>query len=88
MTRPRKLESRFLTRSKKLQRGDELPPGVMKMVKVFVAVKRRSSPATRWRDGMATRASFPRSWRRRICPFLADGQPVDIVLNPLGVPPA
>ena len=47
----KRLEQRFVDKIDKLKRGDELPPGVMKMVKVFVAVKRRSSRATRWPGG-------------------------------------
>jgi hypothetical protein len=63
----KRLESRFIDKVEKLQRGDELPPGVMKMVKVFVAVKRKIQPATRWPAVTATRASCPRSCRSRTC---------------------
>jgi DNA-directed RNA polymerase subunit beta len=53
---------RFEDRVEKLERGDELPPGVLKMVKVFVAVKRKLQPATRWPAVTATRASSAASW--------------------------
>ena len=65
----KRLENRFLDKVEKLQRGDELPPGVMKMVKVFVAVKRSCSRVTRWLAVTATRVSFPRSSRSRTCPI-------------------
>jgi len=52
----KRLQDRFDSKVDKLQRGDELPPGVMKMVKVFVATKRKLQPATRWPAVTATRA--------------------------------
>jgi DNA-directed RNA polymerase subunit beta len=71
----KRLEQRFLDKVEKLQRGDELPPGVMKMVKVFVAVKRKIQPATRWPAVTATRASCPRSCRSRTCRSWRTGPP-------------
>jgi len=58
----------FEQKKRKLTQGDELPPGVQKMVKVYVAVKRRLQPATRWPDATATRAWSRRSFRSRTCP--------------------
>ncbi|MFO1116727.1 MAG: DNA-directed RNA polymerase subunit beta [Beijerinckiaceae bacterium] len=80
------LESRFLDKVEKLQRGDELPPGVMKMVKVFVAVKRKIQPGDKMAGRHGNKGVVSRIVPQEDMPFLADGQPVDIVLNPLGVP--
>jgi DNA-directed RNA polymerase subunit beta len=80
------LESRFLDKVEKLQRGDELPPGVMKMVKVFVAVKRKIQPGDKMAGRHGNKGVVSRIVPQEDMPFLPDGQPVDIVLNPLGVP--
>eukprot|EP01037_Dinobryon_pediforme_P048588 gene48588-biopygen11397 len=80
------LESRFLDKVEKLQRGDELPPGVMKMVKVFVAVKRKIQPGDKMAGRHGNKGVVSRIVPQEDMPFLADGTPVDIVLNPLGVP--
>jgi DNA-directed RNA polymerase subunit beta len=80
------LEQRFLDKVEKLQRGDELPPGVMKMVKVFVAVKRKIQPGDKMAGRHGNKGVVSRIVPQEDMPFLADGQPVDIVLNPLGVP--
>ena len=80
------LENRFLDKVEKLQRGDELPPGVMKMVKVFVAVKRKIQPGDKMAGRHGNKGVVSRIVPQEDMPFLADGQPVDIVLNPLGVP--
>jgi DNA-directed RNA polymerase subunit beta len=80
------LESRFLDKVEKLQRGDELPPGVMKMVKVFVAVKRKIQPGDKMAGRHGNKGVVSKIVPQEDMPFLADGQPVDIVLNPLGVP--
>jgi DNA-directed RNA polymerase subunit beta len=80
------LEQRFLDKVEKLQRGDELPPGVMKMVKVFVAVKRKIQPGDKMAGRHGNKGVVSRIVPHEDMPFLADGQPVDIVLNPLGVP--
>jgi len=80
------LEQRFLDKVEKLQRGDELPPGVMKMVKVFVAVKRKIQPGDKMAGRHGNKGVVSKIVPLEDMPFLADGQPVDIVLNPLGVP--
>ncbi|MBM3607025.1 MAG: DNA-directed RNA polymerase subunit beta [Alphaproteobacteria bacterium] len=80
------LENRFLDKVEKLQRGDELPPGVMKMVKVFVAVKRKIQPGDKMAGRHGNKGVVSRIVPQEDMPFLADGTPVDIVLNPLGVP--
>src|SRR5262249_51392820 len=69
-----------------LQRGDELPPGVMKMVKVFVAVKRKIQPGDKMAGRHGNKGVVSKIVPAEDMPFLAEGQPVDIVLNPLGVP--
>jgi DNA-directed RNA polymerase subunit beta len=80
------LEQRFLDKVEKLQRGDELPPGVMKMVKVFVAVKRKIQPGDKMAGRHGNKGVVSKIVPAEDMPFLADGTPVDIVLNPLGVP--
>jgi DNA-directed RNA polymerase subunit beta len=82
----KRLEQRFLDKVEKLQRGDELPPGVMKMVKVFVAVKRKIQPGDKMAGRHGNKGVVSRIVPVEDMPFLADGTPVDIVLNPLGVP--
>ena len=82
----KRLESRFLDKVEKLQRGDELPPGVMKMVKVFVAVKRKIQPGDKMAGRHGNKGVVSRIVPSEDMPFLADGTAVDIVLNPLGVP--
>jgi len=80
------LEQRFLDKVEKLQRGDELPPGVMKMVKVFVAVKRKIQPGDKMAGRHGNKGVVSKIVPLEDMPFLDDGTPVDIVLNPLGVP--
>src|SRR6266581_4057715 len=82
----KRLEERFLDKVEKLQRGDELPPGVMKMVKVFVAVKRKIQPGDKMAGRHGNKGVVSKIVPREDMPFLADGTPVDVVLNPLGVP--
>jgi DNA-directed RNA polymerase subunit beta len=82
----KRLEQRFLDKVEKLQRGDELPPGVMKMVKVFVAVKRKIQPGDKMAGRHGNKGVVSKIVPIEDMPFLADGTPVDIVLNPLGVP--
>ena len=82
----KRLEQRFLDKVEKLQRGDELPPGVMKMVKVFVAVKRKIQPGDKMAGRHGNKGVVSKIVPVEDMPFLADGAPVDIVLNPLGVP--
>ena len=80
------LEQRFLDKVEKLQRGDELPPGVMKMVKVFVAVKRKIQPGDKMAGRHGNKGVVSMIVPSEDMPFLEDGTPVDVVLNPLGVP--
>jgi DNA-directed RNA polymerase subunit beta len=80
------LEQRFMDKVEKLQRGDELLPGVMKMVKVFVAVKRKIQPGDKMAGRHGNKGVVSRIVPVEDMPFLADGTPVDVVLNPLGVP--
>ncbi|WP_010183772.1 DNA-directed RNA polymerase subunit beta [Sphingomonas sp. PAMC 26605] len=77
---------KFQDRRDKLERGDELPPGVLKMVKVFVAVKRKLQPGDKMAGRHGNKGVISRILPAEDMPFLADGTPVDIVLNPLGVP--
>jgi DNA-directed RNA polymerase subunit beta len=81
-----RLQARFESKVEKLQRGDELPPGVMKMVKVFVAVKRKLQPGDKMAGRHGNKGVVSRVVPIEDMPFLADGTPVDLVLNPLGVP--
>ena len=80
------LEQRFLDKVEKLQRGDELPPGVMKMVKVFVAVKRKIQPGDKMAGRHGNKGVVSKIVPIEDMPFLPDGTHVDVVLNPLGVP--
>ncbi len=82
----KRLEKRFIDKVEKLQRGDELPPGVMKMVKVFVAVKRKIQPGDKMAGRHGNKGVVSRIVPVQDMPFLEDGTHVDIVLNPLGVP--
>jgi DNA-directed RNA polymerase subunit beta len=81
-----RLQSRFDSKVEKLQRGDELPPGVMKMVKVFIAVKRKLQPGDKMAGRHGNKGVVSRVVPVEDMPFLEDGTHVDIVLNPLGVP--
>ncbi len=80
------LKNRFENKVEKLQRGDELPPGVMKMVKVFVAIKRKMQPGDKMAGRHGNKGVVSRIMPQENMPYLEDGRPVDIVLNPLGVP--
>ncbi|HAD87281.1 MAG TPA: DNA-directed RNA polymerase subunit beta, partial [Rhodospirillaceae bacterium] len=81
-----KLQERFDNKVDKLQRGDDLSPGVMKMVKVFVAVKRKLQPGDKMAGRHGNKGVISRIMPIEDMPHLEDGTPVDIVLNPLGVP--
>ncbi|HNQ03379.1 MAG TPA: DNA-directed RNA polymerase subunit beta [Thiobacillaceae bacterium] len=74
------------TKKKKLTQGDELPPGVIKMVKVYLAVKRRLQPGDKMAGRHGNKGVVSKIVPVEDMPFMADGTPVDIVLNPLGVP--
>ena len=80
------LQARFDNKVDKLQRGDDLSPGVMKMVKVFIAVKRKLQPGDKMAGRHGNKGVISRIVPQEDMPYLDDGQPVDIVLNPLGVP--
>ena len=80
------LKERFENKVEKLQRGDELLPGVMKMVKVFVAVKRKMQPGDKMAGRHGNKGVVSRIMAEEDMPYLEDGRTVDIVLNPLGVP--
>ena len=73
-------------KKKKLTSGDELPPGVIKMVKVYLAVKRRLQPGDKMAGRHGNKGVISKIVPVEDMPFMADGTPVDIVLNPLGVP--
>ena len=80
------LQKRFESKVEKLERGDELPPGVLKMVKVFVAVKRKLQPGDKMAGRHGNKGVISRIVPIEDMPYLEDGTQVDIVLNPLGVP--
>jgi len=76
----------FEEKRKKLTQGDELPAGVLKMVKVYLAVKRRLQPGDKMAGRHGNKGVVSKITPVEDMPYLADGTPVDIVLNPLGVP--
>jgi DNA-directed RNA polymerase subunit beta len=80
------IQEKFEDRKEKLERGDELAPGVLKMVKVFVAVKRKLQPGDKMAGRHGNKGIISRILPQEDMPFLDDGTPVDFVLNPLGVP--
>ena len=82
----RVLNARFEDKVDKVRRGDDLPPGVMKMVKVFIAVKRKLQPGDKMAGRHGNKGVISRVVPVEDMPFLEDGTGVDIVLNPLGVP--
>ncbi len=82
----RALENRFEDKVEKVRRGDDLPPGVMKMVKVFVAVKRKLQPGDKMAGRHGNKGVISKVVPMEDMPFLEDGTPVDFCLNPLGVP--
>ncbi|MEJ2227959.1 MAG: DNA-directed RNA polymerase subunit beta [Alphaproteobacteria bacterium] len=82
----KRLEQRFVDKIDKLKRGDELPPGVMKMVKVFVAVKRKLQPGDKMAGRHGNKGVISNIVPVEDMPYLEDGTAADIVLNPLGVP--
>jgi len=76
----------FEAKKKKLTQGDELPPGVQKMVKVYVAVKRRLQPGDKMAGRHGNKGVISKIVPVEDMPYMTDGTPVDVVLNPLGVP--
>jgi DNA-directed RNA polymerase subunit beta len=82
----KEFDAMFEAKRKKLTQGDELPPGVLKMVKVYVAVKRRLQPGDKMAGRHGNKGVISRIVPVEDMPHSADGTPVDLVLNPLGVP--
>ena len=76
----------FAEKINKLKKGDELPPGVIKMVKVYVAIKRKIQVGDKMAGRHGNKGVISRILPEEDMPFLADGTPVEMVLNPLGVP--
>ncbi|MDR2924638.1 MAG: DNA-directed RNA polymerase subunit beta [Azoarcus sp.] len=76
----------FEIKKKKLTQGDELPPGVQKMVKVYLAVKRRLQPGDKMAGRHGNKGVVSKIVPVEDMPYMTDGTPMDIVLNPLGVP--
>jgi len=76
----------FEEKRKKLTQGDELPPGVLKMVKVYLAVKRRLQPGDKMAGRHGNKGVVSKIVPIEDMPYMADGRPADVVLNPLGVP--
>ncbi|MDP2793872.1 MAG: DNA-directed RNA polymerase subunit beta [Sulfurisoma sp.] len=76
----------FEAKKKKLTQGDELPPGVQKMVKVYLAVKRRLQPGDKMAGRHGNKGVVSKIVPIEDMPYMEDGTPVDVVLNPLGVP--
>lgn len=76
----------FQEKMERLKGGDELPPGVIKMVKVFVAIKRKLQVGDKMAGRHGNKGVLSRILPEEDMPYLEDGSPVDIVLNPLGVP--
>ncbi len=81
-----RVQARFDDKVEKVQAGDELPPGVMKMIKVFVAVKRKLQPGDKMAGRHGNKGVISKIMPVEDMPYLEDGTAVDIVLNPLGVP--
>ncbi|TSE20069.1 DNA-directed RNA polymerase subunit beta [Tepidimonas alkaliphilus] len=81
-----KFDQAFEEKRKKLTQGDELPPGVLKMVKVYLAVKRRLQPGDKMAGRHGNKGVVSKIVPVEDMPYMADGTPIDIVLNPLGVP--
>jgi DNA-directed RNA polymerase subunit beta len=80
------LKALFAEKESRLKRGDELPPGVIKLVKVFVAMKRKLSVGDKMAGRHGNKGVLARILPEEDMPYLPDGTPVEIVLNPLGVP--
>ena len=80
------LDARFEDKVEKVRRGDDLPPGGMKMVKVFVAVKRKLQPGDKMAGRHGNKGVISRVVPEEDMPFLEDGTAGGLVLNPLGVP--
>ena len=79
-------DAAFDEKKRKLTQGDELPPGVQKMVKIYIAVKRRLQPGDKMAGRHGNKGVISKIVPLEDMPYMVDGTPVDIVLNPLGVP--
>jgi DNA-directed RNA polymerase subunit beta len=79
-------EEHFREKIERLSKGDELPPGVIKMVKVYIAIKRKLQVGDKMAGRHGNKGVVSRILPEEDLPYLADGTPVDVVLNPLGVP--
>ncbi len=86
LERTRKIEELFQTKAEMLSQGDELAPGVIKMVKVYVAIKRKLSVGDKMAGRHGNKGVLSRILPVEDMPYFSDGTPVDIILNPLGVP--
>ncbi|MCG8466432.1 MAG: DNA-directed RNA polymerase subunit beta, partial [Xanthomonadales bacterium] len=82
----KRFEERFDEQKRKITQGDDLAPGVLKMVKVYLAVKRRIQPGDKMAGRHGNKGVISMIVPTEDMPYMADGTPVDIVLNPLGVP--
>ncbi len=82
----KELEARFEDKVEKVRRGDELLPGVMKMVKVFVATKRKLQPGDKMAGRHGNKGVVSVVVPQEDMPYLDDGTPIDVILNPLGIP--
>ena len=80
------VEAYFAEKIEKLKAGDELPPGVIKLVKVYIAIKRKLSVGDKMAGRHGNKGVLSRILPEEDMPYFKDGTPVDIVLNPLGVP--
>jgi len=80
------IEAFFMEKIDRLKSGDELPPGVIKLVKVYVAIKRKLSAGDKMAGRHGNKGVLSRILPEEDMPFFQDGTPVDIILNPLGVP--
>jgi DNA-directed RNA polymerase subunit beta len=80
------VEDRFENKAEKVRRGDEMMPGVLKMVKVFVAVKRKLQPGDKMAGRHGNKGVISCITPIEDMPYLEDGTPIDIILNPLGIP--
>ena len=85
-TRPWSSRPCFDEKIARLKKGDELPPGVFKMVKIYLAIKRKLSVGDKMAGRHGNKGVISRILPEEDMPYLADGTPVDVVLNPLGVP--
>ncbi len=82
----KEFDAAFEEKKKKLTQGDELPPGVQKMVKIYIAVKRRLQPGDKMAGRHGNKGVISKIVPLEDMPYMDDGTPVDVVLNPLGVP--